>query len=33
MGSVHMHQGIIAIEGWGNPSHVQNVIEKIGENN
>jgi hypothetical protein len=22
-----------AIEGWGNPSHVQNVVRKIGENN
>jgi hypothetical protein len=22
-----------AIEGWGNPSHVQSVVEKIGENN
>jgi hypothetical protein len=26
-----MHQGIFAIEGWGNPSHVRSVIKKIGK--
>jgi hypothetical protein len=31
MGCVHMHQGILAIEGWGSPSCVQNVMEKIGK--
>jgi hypothetical protein len=25
MGCVHTHQGILAIEGWGSPNHVQNV--------
>jgi hypothetical protein len=24
---------MLAIEGWGNPSHIQNVVQKIGENN
>ncbi len=33
MGCVHMHQGIFAIEEWGNPNYVQNVMEKFGENN
>jgi hypothetical protein len=33
MGCVHMHQGIPTIEGCGSPSHVQNVVEKNGENN
>jgi hypothetical protein len=28
MGCVHTHQGILAIEGWGSPNHVQNVVEK-----
>ncbi len=28
-----MHQGILTIEGWGNPSYVQNIVEKIRENN
>jgi hypothetical protein len=33
MGCVHTHQGIPTIEGWGNPNHVLNVVNKIGENN
>jgi hypothetical protein len=33
MGCVHTHQGIRTIERWGSPSHVQNAMEKIGENN
>jgi hypothetical protein len=33
MGCVHTHWGIPTIEGWGNPSCVQNVLEKIGEDN
>jgi len=28
-----MHQGILAIEGCGNPSHIQSVMENDGENN
>jgi len=28
-----MHQGIHAIEGCGNPSHIWNVVEKDGEDN
>jgi hypothetical protein len=28
-----MHQGIPAIEGWGNPNHILNVVNKIMENN
>jgi hypothetical protein len=24
---------MFAIEGWGNPSHIQNVVEKTGEDN
>jgi hypothetical protein len=27
------HRGRLVIEGCGNPSHVWNVVEKIGENN
>jgi len=27
----HTHQGILTIEGWGNPSRIQNVVEKIEE--
>jgi hypothetical protein len=33
MGCVHIHRGMSAIEGWGGPSHVQNVVQKIGEDN
>ncbi len=33
MGCVHTHQGIRTIKRWGSPSHVQNAMEKIGENN
>jgi len=33
MGCVHMHQEIPTIEGCGNPSHVQSVVEKNGEDN
>jgi hypothetical protein len=33
MGCVHMHQRILAIEKWGNPNYIQNVVEKIGKNN
>jgi hypothetical protein len=33
MGCVHTHWGIPTIEGWGNPYHVLNVINKIRENN
>jgi hypothetical protein len=33
MGCVHTPRGILTIEGWGNPNHVLNVVNKIGENN
>jgi hypothetical protein len=33
MGCVHTHQGRPAIEGCGSPSHIQNVPEKIKEDN
>jgi len=33
MGCVHTHRGMLAIEGWGNASQIQNVVQKIGENN
>ncbi len=33
MGCVHTHQGLLAIEGWGSPSHVQNVVQKTREDN
>jgi hypothetical protein len=39
MGCVHTHQGILAIEGWGNSNHVQSIVkitredEKIGKTN
>jgi hypothetical protein len=33
MGCVHTHQGMLAIERWGNQSCVQNVMQKIGEDN
>jgi hypothetical protein len=32
-GCVQMHQGTFAIEAWGNPSHIQCVVEKIIEVN
>jgi hypothetical protein len=28
-----MHQRIPAIEGWGNPYHILNVVNKTRENN
>jgi hypothetical protein len=28
-----MHHMILAIEGWDNPNHVRNVVEKFGEDN
>jgi hypothetical protein len=31
MGCVHTHQRILAIKGWGSPSHIQNIVKKIGE--
>ncbi len=33
MGCVHTHWGMPIIEGWGSPSHIQNVVQKIGEDN
>ncbi len=33
MGCVHMHQRIPTIEGCANPSRVQSVMEKNGEDN
>jgi hypothetical protein len=33
MGCVCMHWGIPAIEGCGNPNHVWDNVEKIGEDN
>jgi hypothetical protein len=30
---VHTHRGILTIKGWGNPNHVQNIVEKIKEVN
>ncbi len=33
MGCVHTHQGMLTIEWWGSPSHIQSVVEKIGEDN
>jgi hypothetical protein len=33
MGCVHTHQGMFAIEGWGSPSWIRNVVQKIGEDN
>jgi hypothetical protein len=33
MGCVHTHQRILTIEGWGSLSHIQKVVEKIGEDN
>jgi len=31
MGCVHTHQGMHVIEGWGSPSHIQNVCKKMGK--
>ncbi len=33
MGSMHTHWRMLAIEKWGNPSHVQSVLQKIREDN
>jgi hypothetical protein len=33
MGCAHTYWTIFAIEGWGNPSRIQNVVEKIKEDN
>jgi hypothetical protein len=33
MKCVHAHQKIPVIEGWGNPNHILNVINKTRENN
>ncbi len=33
MGCVDTHRRMHVIEGWGNPSHVRSVVEKIGEDN
>jgi hypothetical protein len=33
MGCVHTHRGRLAIERCGNLSHIQNVVEKIEEDN
>jgi len=33
MGCVHMHQGILAIEGWDSPNHIWNVMKTIRINN
>ncbi len=31
MGCIHTHQRMPAIEGWGGPSRVQNVVQKTKE--
>jgi hypothetical protein len=33
MGCTHTHWKILVIEGCGNPSHVWNVVKKLGESN
>jgi hypothetical protein len=33
MSCVYTHQGMLAIEGWGNPSRVQSALQKNGEYN
>jgi len=33
MGCVHTHKGIHAIEWWGSPNRVRNIVEKNGEDN
>jgi hypothetical protein len=33
MGCVHTHEGMYAIERWGNLSHVRNVVQKNREDN
>jgi len=32
MGCVHTHRGMLAIEGWDNPSRVRSVMKKTREN-
>jgi hypothetical protein len=32
MGCVYTHRKIPTIEGWGSPSHIRSIVEKIGEN-
>jgi hypothetical protein len=31
IGCVDTHWGMLAIEGWGNPSHLRNVAQNIGK--
>jgi hypothetical protein len=33
MGCMYTHWKMFAIEGWGSPSRIRNVVEKIGEDN
>jgi hypothetical protein len=33
IGCVHTHRRILTIEGWGSPSHVRSVVQKIREDN
>jgi hypothetical protein len=33
MGCVHTHRRILTIGGWGSPSHVPSVVQKIREDN
>jgi hypothetical protein len=33
MGCVHTHRRMLAIEGWGSPSSIWNVVQKIEEGN
>jgi hypothetical protein len=33
IGCVHTYQGMLTIEGWGNPSHVRNVVKRKWEDN
>ncbi len=33
MRCVHTHQGILAIEKWGNPNCIRSVVEKNGKDN
>jgi hypothetical protein len=33
MGCVHTHREIPTISGWGNPSRIQSIVEKIKETN
>jgi hypothetical protein len=32
MGCVHTHRQMLAIKGWGSPSHVWSVVKKIIDN-